>query len=47
MRTGKRKIYTLAYADYVALLFEDEKEMKRMMGRLKRYLKQNGLELNK
>lgn len=39
-------IYTLVYADDVAILLEDEEAFKVMLGRLERYLDKKGLELN-
>lgn len=44
IKIGERKIYTLAYADDVALL--DEERIKEMMGKLERYLEENDLYLN-
>lgn len=46
VRIGGRKIYTLAYADDMMLLAEDEDEMKGLMGKMERYLDGKGLELN-
>lgn len=43
---GGDKIYSLAYADDVVMLAEEEGEMKSMMERLKGYLESRGLELN-
>lgn len=42
IRVEKRKIYTLAYADNVVLLAEDEDGMKSMMERLENYLEKKG-----
>lgn len=39
-------IYTLVYADDVAILVEDEEAIKVMLGRLEKYLDKKGLELN-
>lgn len=39
---GGEKIYTLAYANDIVLLAEDEKGMKAMMARLERYMKEKG-----
>ncbi|XP_067217103.1 LINE-1 retrotransposable element ORF2 protein [Linepithema humile] len=41
-----RKIYSLAYADDMVLIAEEEEEMKGMMERLERYLDRKNLELN-
>lgn len=43
-----RKIYTLAYADIadIAIMVEDEKGMKGIMGKLEKYLEEKGMELN-
>lgn len=41
----KRKIYTLAYADDIALLADDEENLKEMMERLEKYLDGKSLEL--
>lgn len=41
-----RKIYTLAYADDVAVMAEDEDGMKGLLGRLERYLDRKSSELN-
>lgn len=46
MRLGERKVYTLAYADDIAVLAEDEEGMKGVMGKLERYLDEIGMELN-
>lgn len=43
---GGRKIYTLAYADDMVLLAEDEDGMKGLMGKMERYLDGKDLELN-
>lgn len=43
---GERKIYSLAYADDVVLMAEEEGEMRSMMERLEKYLEEKGLELN-
>lgn len=39
-------MYTLAYADDLVLLAEDEDEIKSLMERLERYLGRKGVELN-
>lgn len=46
MKLGERKIYSLAYADDVAVLAEDEEGMKGMIARLEKYLDGKGLEVN-
>ena len=46
VRLGGRKVYTLAYADDVAVVAEDEEGMKGMMGKLERYMDRKGLHLN-
>ena len=47
VRLGGRKVYTLAYADDVAVMAEDEEGgMKGMMVRLERYMDEKGLQLN-
>lgn len=39
-------MYTLAYTDDIAMVAEDEEEIKGMMGKLEGYLDERGLELN-
>ena len=46
VKLGEEKIYTLAYADDVVLMAEDEEGMKGMMARLERYAERKGLEVN-
>lgn len=46
VRLGERKVYTLAYADDIAVLAEDEEGMKRVMSKLERYLDEIGMEVN-
>ncbi|XP_046142799.1 uncharacterized protein LOC123988066 [Osmia bicornis bicornis] len=46
IKIGEKKIYTLAYADDVVLLAEEEGEMRAMMESLERYLDEKRLELN-
>jgi len=41
-----RKVYSLAYADDVAVIAEEEAGMKGMLKTLKRYVDQKGLEVN-
>jgi len=43
---GGERIYTLAYADDIVLLAEEEDEMRSMIGRLEEYMERKGLELN-
>jgi len=43
---GGKRIYTLAYADDIVLLAEQEDEMRSMIVRLEEYLDRKGLELN-
>ena len=43
---GKKKIWTLAYADDVAMLAKDEREMKEMMKNLEKYVTRKKLVLN-
>jgi len=46
VRLGKERIYSLAYADDVVLVAEEEDEMRSMMERLERYIERKRLELN-
>lgn len=46
VRLGKRRVYTLAYADDIILIAEKEDEMRSMVDRMKRYLEKKRLELN-
>lgn len=46
VKVNKDKIYTLAYADDIVLLAEDEEGMRSMIGRLEDYLEGKRLELN-
>lgn len=46
MKLGDRKVYTLAYADDVAVLAEDEEGMRGMMAKLDKYMDGKGLEVN-
>lgn len=41
-----KRIYSLAYADYLVLLTEKEEEMRSLIERLERYLDKKKLELN-
>ena len=43
---GKKKIFCIKFADDVAIVAEDEKEMKRMMEELEKYTRENDLEIN-
>lgn len=45
-RLGKRRIYTLAYVDDLAMMAETKKEMKKMLKSLERYLEEEELTLN-
>ncbi|CAK9801077.1 Retrovirus-related Pol polyprotein from type-1 retrotransposable element R2 (Fragment) [Anthophora plagiata] len=46
VKVGGEKVYTLAYADDIAVLAEDEEGMKGLVGRLERYLDGKKLEVN-
>ena len=46
VRLGGKMVYTLAYADDVAVVAEEEEEMRGMMAKLERYLDGKGLQLN-
>ncbi|KAL6418256.1 hypothetical protein ACFW04_012239 [Cataglyphis niger] len=46
VRLGGMKIYTLAYADDVVLIAEEEEGMRSMIGKLEGYLEKMGLQLN-
>lgn len=43
---GEERIYSLAYADDIVLLAEEEGGMRCLMKRLENYLEEKGLELN-
>lgn len=43
---GGRRIHTLAYADDIVLMSEDEEGMKRIMGVLREYVRRKGLTVN-
>ncbi|XP_071653873.1 uncharacterized protein [Temnothorax longispinosus] len=43
---GGKRVYTLAYADDVVLMAEDEDQMRSMLERLEGYLSRKRLELN-
>lgn len=45
-RLGKRRIYTLAYVDDLAMMAKMEREMKKMLKSLERYLEEKELTLN-
>jgi len=47
VRLGERKLYSLAYADDIVLVAEDEGGMRSMLERLEAYLDGKGLELNR
>lgn len=42
----RKKIHTLAYANDVMLLAEEEQDMRSILKRLERYLDRKGIELN-
>lgn len=46
VRLKGEKVYSLAYADDVVLLAEEEGDMRAMMARLERYVRGKGLEVN-
>ncbi|CAK9832677.1 Retrovirus-related Pol polyprotein from type-1 retrotransposable element R2 (Fragment) [Anthophora retusa] len=46
VKVGGEKVYTLAYADDIAVLAKDEEGMKGIVGRLERYLDEKKLEVN-
>lgn len=46
VRLKGKKVYTLVYADDVVLLAEEEEDMRAMMSRLKRYVREKRLEVN-
>lgn len=46
IKLGRKKVYTLAYADNVVVMAENEDEMRSVMERLEGYLKRKGVELN-
>lgn len=46
VRLKGKRAYSLAYADNMVLLAEEEDEMRSMIGRLEEYLERKGLELN-
>lgn len=46
MKVGGKRVYTLAYADDIVLLAEDEEGMRSMIGRFEEYLNKKRLELN-
>lgn len=41
-----RRVFSLAYADDIILLAEEERGMRNMIERLERYLERKGLKLN-
>lgn len=45
VRLGEDRTYTLAYADDVVLIAEEEDGMRSIIGRLERYLEKKGLTL--
>jgi len=46
VRLGAERVYSLAYADDVVLLAEDQESMKSIMERMEIYLDKKNLELN-
>lgn len=44
VKLGEGRVYTLAYADDIVIITEEENEMRSMMGRLEGYLDRKGLE---
>ena len=46
VRLGKTKIFTLAYADDVILLANNDTGMREMLMRFRKYIEKKGLELN-
>lgn len=46
VKVGGRRVYTLAYADDVVLLAEDEDQLRSMLERLEEYMKRKNLEMN-
>lgn len=46
IKLKEEKVYTLAYADDIVMIAEEEHGMKAMLSRLERYLERKGLELN-
>jgi len=46
IKVEKKRIYSLAYADDIVLLAEDEEGMRSMIGRLEDYIEEKRLELN-
>jgi len=46
VKVGGRKVYSLAYADDIVLLAEEEEEMRSMIERLEGYMERKKLELN-
>lgn len=47
VRLGEERVYSLAYADDVVLLAEEEEGIKCLISRLEKYLDEKGLELNR
>jgi len=46
IRLGNEKIYTLAYADDIVVLAEEEDEMRSMISRLEEYVDKKSLVVN-
>lgn len=47
MKVGGERMYTLAHADDIVLLAEEEEEMRSMIGRFEEYLGKKKLDANK
>lgn len=45
VRLETEKMYTLGYADDLAVMAENEEETRRLMARLERYVEEKGLEI--
>lgn len=46
VRLETEKVYTLAYADDVALIAENKKGMRGLMVRIERYVEEKSLKIN-
>lgn len=46
MKVGRKKVYSLQYADDIVLMAEEEDEMRSMVEWLEGYLDRKGLEVN-
>lgn len=47
IKLGEKKIYSLAYADDMVLVAEEEEEMKAMLARMERYIDKKRLNVTK